>query len=66
VALYPNLVVSDPNPEHGLTLFNAASSQHTLGIMLAIAVLGMPFVLAYSAVVYRTYWGKVQLDEHSY
>ena len=66
VALFPNLVVSSPNPEHSVTLFNAASSPRTLGIMLAIAVLGMPFVLIYSAVIYRTYWGKVRLDEHSY
>jgi cytochrome d ubiquinol oxidase subunit II len=66
VALLPNLVVSNPNPEHGLTIFNAASSQRTLGIMLAIAAFGMPFVLTYTFVIYRTYWGKVQLDEHSY
>lgn len=66
VALYPNLVVSSPNPEHSVTIFNAASSPRTLGIMLAIAALGMPFVLTYTVVIYRTYWGEVQLDEHSY
>ena len=66
VALFPHLVRSSPNPEHSLTIFNAASSARTLGIMLTFAVVGLPFVLAYTAVIYRTYWGKVRLDEHSY
>jgi cytochrome d ubiquinol oxidase subunit II len=66
VALFPNLVVSNPNPEHGVTIFNAASSPRTLGIMLAIAAMGMPLVLAYTVIIYRTYRGEVRLDEHSY
>ena len=66
VALFPNLVVSQPLPEHGLTLFNASSSTRTLQLMLWIAALGMPCVIAYTIVIYRTYWGKVRLDEHSY
>lgn len=66
VAMFPNLVRSHPAPEHSLTLFTAASSPRTLGIMLAIAACGMPFVLAYTAVIYRTYRGKVRIGEHSY
>ncbi len=65
-ALFPNLVTSTPNPEHSLTVLNAASSPKTLGIMLIIAGLGMPFVLAYTAIVYWTFRGKVELDEHAY
>jgi cytochrome d ubiquinol oxidase subunit II len=49
-----------------LTIYNASSSQKTLGIMLIIAVIGMPAVLAYTTAVYWTFRGKVQLDEHSY
>jgi len=66
VALFPNLVRSVPEAAHSLTLWNAASSQRTLRIMLWIALLGMPMVLAYTAVVYWTFRGKVQLGEHSY
>jgi cytochrome d ubiquinol oxidase subunit II len=66
VAMYPYLLRSLPAPEHGLTLFNAASSPRTLGIMLLIAALGMPLVLVYTVIIYRTYRGKVVLDEHSY
>ncbi len=66
VAMYPHLLRSFPWPEHGLTLFNAASSPKTLGIMLAIAAAGMPLVLTYTVIIYRTYRGKVVLDDHSY
>lgn len=65
-ALYPNLVTSSVAPENSLTIYNASSSQKTLGIMAAFAVIGMPFVVAYTAVVYWTFRGKVKLDQHSY
>jgi cytochrome d ubiquinol oxidase subunit II len=66
VALFPNLVVSTLGKEYNLTIYNAASSQKTLGIMLAIAILGMPFVLSYTAVVYWVFRGKVKLEKFSY
>ncbi len=31
-----------------------------------IALIGAPLVLAYTALVYWTFRGKVQIDEHSY
>jgi cytochrome bd ubiquinol oxidase subunit II len=65
-ALFPNLITSSISPEFSLTIYNAASSQTTLGIMAIIALLGMPFVLTYTAVIYWTFRGKVQLGEHSY
>lgn len=66
LALYPNLVTSDPDPANSLTIFNAASSPHTLGIMTLIGVIGTPLVLAYTLAVYWAFRGKVQLDDHSY
>jgi len=63
---YPNLVYSFPLPEHSLTITNAASSQKTLGIMLTIALLGIPIVLAYSTSIYWIFRGKVKLDRMSY
>ncbi len=63
---YPNLVYSLPLPEHSLTITNAASSQKTLGIMLTIALLGIPMVLAYSLSIYWIFRGKVKLDRMSY
>jgi cytochrome d ubiquinol oxidase subunit II len=66
LALFPNLVTSNPDPQHSLTVYNAASSHKTLVIMAIVAAIGMPFVLAYTAVVYWTFRGKVQIGEHSY
>jgi len=65
IALFPNMVTATV-PEQSMTIFNSASSAKTLTIMLIIAVLGMPFVLAYTAVIYWVFRGKVQLGEHSY
>ncbi len=66
VALFPNLIVSSSDPAWSLTIVNAASSDKTLGIMRTIAFLGMPFVAAYTAVVYWVFRGKVQLGRFSY
>jgi cytochrome bd ubiquinol oxidase subunit II len=64
--LYPNLVYSNPNPEYSLTLYNAASSQKTLGIMFIVALIGMPLVLGYTTYIYFLFRGKVKIDENSY
>jgi cytochrome d ubiquinol oxidase subunit II len=66
VALFPNLMVSTLNPAWSLTVYNAASSEKTLSIMRTIALLGMPFVLAYTTVVYWVFRGKVRLGKLSY
>lgn len=65
-ALFPFLVPASNEPSQSLTIVNAASSEKTLGIMLLIAIIGMPFVLSYSGMIYWTFRGKVKLDETSY
>jgi len=64
--MYPNLVYSQPSPENSLTVYNAASSQKTLGIMLTIALIGVPIVLAYTVSIYWIFRGRVKLDRMSY
>ena len=66
VALFPHLIYSSLNPDWSLTVYNAASSHKTLAIMAVIAALGLPFVLAYTSVVYWVFRGKVQLGKFSY
>jgi cytochrome bd ubiquinol oxidase subunit II len=65
-SLYPGLVTSSMSPDYTLTIFNAASSRKTLGIMAIVALIGMPFVLAYTAAIYWAFRGKVKISEHSY
>jgi cytochrome d ubiquinol oxidase subunit II len=66
VELYPVLVLSTIDPNYNITIYNAASSEKALGIMLTIAAIGGPLVLLYTVFVYWTFWGKVKLDETSY
>ncbi|MEM6473371.1 MAG: cytochrome d ubiquinol oxidase subunit II [Planctomycetota bacterium] len=66
VAIFPYLVPASNNAANSLSIVNAASSQKTLGIMLVIAMIGMPCVLTYTFVIYWTFRGKVKLDETSY
>jgi cytochrome d ubiquinol oxidase subunit II len=63
---YPYLVFSQPNPLNGLTIYNASSSPKTLGIMLIIAGIGVPLVIAYTVCIYWIFRGKVKLDRMSY
>lgn len=66
VGLFPNLVFASNNPAHSLNIYNAASSQATLKIMLIIALIGIPFVLAYTISIYWIFRGKVKLTNMSY
>ena len=66
LGMYPNMIYSQPNPEHSLTIYNGASSVRTLKIMLIIAITGVPLVLAYTASIYWVFRGKVKLDATSY
>ena len=62
-ASIPHLVLSNPNPENSLTIYNAASSPQTLGIMGMIALIGVPVVLAYTASIHWIFRGKVKLTK---
>lgn len=66
IGIFPNIVTSNPNPEFSLTLYNAASSAKTHKIMLIMAIIGIPFVIAYTASIYWIFRGKVKLDNSSY
>ena len=59
-SLYPRLVPSLGGLWNSLDIYNSASSPKTRTVMLVIALLGMPLVLVYTAVVYRIFKGKVR------
>lgn len=66
IELYPTLLMSTLDPANSITVYNAASSEKSLGIMLTITAIGGPLVLIYMFFVYRTFRGKVKLDDTSY
>ena len=67
IGIYPVLLRSSILPEqNSVTIFNAGSSVLTLKILLIIVAIGVPLVLLYGFIVYRTFRGRVKIDKHSY
>ena len=66
IELYPTVLLSTLNPEYSIDVYSAASSEKSLGIMLLFAAVGIPLVGGYTYFVYKTFAGKVELDEMSY
>jgi cytochrome bd ubiquinol oxidase subunit II len=64
--LYPVLLPSTIDPKYSVTIYNAASSQKSLGIMITIVCIGSPLLAGYFLFLYRTFNGKVKLDDTSY
>lgn len=67
IGTYPYIVRSTVDPmTNSLTIYNTSSSERTLLNLLIVAIIGIPFVLAYGAWIYRIFRGKVRLDQSSY
>lgn len=66
MTLWPNMITSTVDPDFNLTVARAASTTKTLAIMAVIALLGMPFVLAYTITIYWVFRGKVKMGKTSY
>ena len=64
-SLYPRMVPSSLDPADSLTIYDS-STPRTLTVMLIIALIGMPLVIAYTAWVYRVFAGKVILEDEGY
>lgn len=66
IELYPQLLFANNNAANSITIYNAASSDKSLGIMLRFVAIGVPLIIGYTYFVYKAFWGKVKLDETSY
>ncbi len=66
IGLFPNMFPSIINPAYSLTAFNASSSPLTLKIMLIVALIFVPVVLAYQTWTYLMFRGKISKEELSY
>jgi cytochrome bd ubiquinol oxidase subunit II len=67
IGTFPYLIRSSVNPEtYSLTFMNSAASILTLKVLLIIVAIGIPLVLAYGAIVYRIFRGKVRIEHSSY
>lgn len=66
IGLFPKFVHSTLDPAYSIDIYNAASSDKSLKIMLTFVAIGFPLVAAYTIFVFWTFRGKVKLDESSY
>jgi cytochrome d ubiquinol oxidase subunit II len=66
VGLYPNLLISSIDPAYNLTAQNAASADNTLTVALVVAIIGVPFILLYTAGVYYIFRGKTVVEKEGY
>lgn len=66
IGMFPRLVPSNIDLAYSLTIYNASSTERTLTVMLIIALIGMPLVIAYTFYIYRVFMGKTVITEDSY
>jgi cytochrome d ubiquinol oxidase subunit II len=66
IELFPVVLISTIDPAYSIDIYKAASSEKSLGIMLLFAAIGVPLVGSYTFFVYKTFSGKVEIDETSY
>lgn len=62
VALFPFVLPSSTLPKASLTAWDATSSYVTLNVMLYVALIFTPIVIAYTGWAYRVMAGKVTRD----
>jgi cytochrome d ubiquinol oxidase subunit II len=58
-SMYPFLLPSSTHPNDSLTIWDASSSQMTLGLMLGAVIFFLPIILAYTSWVYYVLRGRV-------
>ena len=61
-AMFPFLMPSTLDPTSSLTVWDASSSRHTLGLMLIATAVLLPIVLLYTAGCIRVMRGRVSLE----
>jgi len=66
IGLFPNLVTNNVAEGVSMTIRNSSSTEPSLTTMFSIALLGMPFVIAYTAAIYWVFRGKVNTKHFHY
>jgi cytochrome d ubiquinol oxidase subunit II len=61
-SMFPFVMPSSTDPNSSLTLWDAASSQKTLCIMLIVTLLFLPLITLYTAWVYRVLRGRITVQ----
>ncbi|HKP13905.1 MAG TPA: cytochrome d ubiquinol oxidase subunit II [Blastocatellia bacterium] len=66
-ALYPTLLPASTDPAYSLTIYNARTGAYSLRVGLVWWLIGMALAAGYFTFLYRSFRGKVALDDgHGY
>ena len=65
VGLFPHLIPSRLDPGAGLTIYNSSSGPYTLKVMTIVALVFVPIVIVYQALVYRFFRARITKGEVS-
>ncbi len=57
--MFPRVMISSTNADWSLTIYNASSSQYTLGVMSIVALIFVPIVLAYQGWTYYVFRKRI-------
>ncbi len=57
--MFPRVMISSTNPAWSLTIYNASSSQYTLGVMSIVALVFVPIVVAYQVWSYSMFRRRI-------
>ena len=63
IDLYPNVMVSSTNAAYNLTVHNTASGAYSLKVMTVVAIIFLPFVLAYQTWTYYVFRRRISKQE---
>ncbi len=63
-SIFPQLVISI-GPGDSISIYDAASSEGTLWIMTIIALIGLPMIVSYTAVVYWTFRQPIPMSDET-
>ena len=60
--LYPRVMISSPDPNNSLTIYNASSSPYTLQVMTIVALIFVPLILVYQGYTYWVFRKRLTTD----
>lgn len=63
IAMFPFVMPSSSIPSHSLLMWDAVSSEGTLGLMLAVVAFFVPIILGYTFWCYKKMWRTVTIAE---
>jgi len=66
MSLYPDVLPSNTDPALSLTIYNSSAGSYGLHVGLAWFIPGMALAVGYFVYTYRSFAGKLRLEDEGY